>query len=1002
MPHSAMQDAPVAPGPSPHPPGAPDAAAGRPSPGGAAVPAEHPYARFVHEVQKPSQYLGGEHGEKVKDWAAVDARVCLAFPDLYEIGMSHLGFKILYGLLNAHPRLLAERAYAPWHDMEAKLREHAEPLRSLETWHALREFDVVGFSLQFELTYTNVLLMLDLGGVPLRAADRGEDDPLVVAGGPTATHAEPMAAFFDCMLIGDGERQTPALALRWSELKRAGVPRAARLRELAKLTGVYVPSLYATRVEPDTGLEVVDRPLAPEATLPVRRAFVADLSEYPFPVDGPVAATETVFDRVSVEIARGCTEGCRFCQAGMIYRPVRERRPEDVVAAIEQAVRGGGYDEASLTCLSTADYSAIHPLVKEVMRRLEGQKVSLSVSSLRAYGLDEGLLDEIQKVRATGLTFAPEAGTQRMRDVVNKNVTEEQLMTTAERVFSRGWSKMKLYFMIGLPTEEDDDVRGIVQTGVRALAVGRRVQKGAGGRGGPRVTVSVSTHVPKPHTPFQWCAMDTHAEILRKQEILRAEARGTGVDLRMHDSAGSWLEGVLSRGDRRLAGAIERAYRAGARFDSWEERLRLDAWEGALAEEGVAAERYLGTIPVDARLPWDHIDVGLEEGFLAREYRKALQNRLSPPCGKVAGAFVHPTNVQDADAERRRLVCYDCGVACDLTRMREERREFLVSLGALVRPAPRSEPAKVVTPRERRPRASFAQGEAARVRLGYTKLGRAAYVSHLDLVRLLPRMLRRLDLPLYYSEGFHPRPELAFGPALSLGIASLAEYVDVKLCAGTPIDVESLAARVDEVASEGVRFLGARVLGPNDASINKVIDEAVYVAGLSRDALEELGLPSDGAAAERALTERIAARRAEGRLVVRRVIDGVGKDVDVGAYLLDVRPGAGGEVLARAGLVGALVPVELRLRITGGGSAKAQEALDVLLAPAELLAQGAGTAGAASVAKQGVVRARVVREGLYGTRDGVRHDPLSIEALRRPSPRVDGPIGGVADPPPTP
>ncbi|MDB4972926.1 MAG: Fe-S oxidoreductase, partial [Myxococcaceae bacterium] len=403
--------------------------------GRASTPAarEHPYAAFLHRVLKPSRYVGGEHGEVVKDWSQAECSLCLAFPDVYDVGMSHLGFKILYSIVNAHPKLVAERCYAPWSDLETELRAHGEPLRSLESWRPLREFDVVGFSLQFELAFSNILLMLDTGGIPLRAADRGEDDPLVIAGGPNATHPEPLSAFIDAFVIGDGEEKTPELLLTWAALKRAGVPRKERLHQLALLGGIYVPSLYAVELDPESNLQYVARPLVDDAPLPVRRAFLADISKYPFPSDGPVANTETVFDRVSVEIARGCTEGCRFCQAGMIYRPVRERDPNEIVNTIMTAVREGGYDEASLTSLSTADYSAITPLVREVMGKLEKERVSLSVSSLRAYGLTEELLDEIQKVRATGLTFAPEAGSQRMRDVVNKNVTEEQLMETAER-----------------------------------------------------------------------------------------------------------------------------------------------------------------------------------------------------------------------------------------------------------------------------------------------------------------------------------------------------------------------------------------------------------------------------------------------------------------------------------------------------------------------------------------------------------------------------------------
>ncbi|MEO7097594.1 MAG: TIGR03960 family B12-binding radical SAM protein, partial [Polyangiales bacterium] len=548
--------------------------------------AVHPYASFVASVLKPARYLGGEYGSVLKRWddPTIVAKVCLGFPDVYDIGMSHLGLKILYSLLNDQPDMLAERAFSPWVDMEKELRARSLPLVSLESARPLRDFDVVGLSLQFELTYTNCLQLLDLGGIPLRAADRGEDDPCVVAGGPTATHPEPLAPFLDAVVIGDGEEAFPALIRAWADGKKRGLDRHARLQELAKITGVYVPGLYATGIDVDTGMTVLTGPLPGEtAPFPVQRALVADLNRFPFPAGGPVANPEAVFDRISIEIARGCTEGCRFCQAGMIYRPVRERDPESVIKTVTDSLKRSGYDEVALTSLSTADYSCVSPLVREVMKRLEQERVSLSVSSLRAYGLDEELLDEIQKVRATGLTFAPEAGTQRMRDVVNKNVTEEQLMQTAERVFSRGWSKMKLYFMIGLPTERDEDVAGIVETGKKALEVGKKVQKGKP----PSVTVSVSTHVPKPHTPFQWAALDALPEIERKQTILRNEAKRAGVDLKMHDAAGSVLEGVLARGDRSLGNAIERAYRDGARFDSWEECLDLARWQRCFDEEGI-------------------------------------------------------------------------------------------------------------------------------------------------------------------------------------------------------------------------------------------------------------------------------------------------------------------------------------------------------------------------------------------------------------------------------
>ncbi|MFO0696078.1 MAG: TIGR03960 family B12-binding radical SAM protein [Polyangiales bacterium] len=929
---------------------------------------EHPYTPFLHRVQKPAQYLGGEPGETRKDWASVDATICLAFPDLYEIGMSHLGYKILYGIVNAHPKLLAERAYAAWPDMEAELRAHGEPLRSLESARPLRDFDVVGFSLQFELTYTNILQMLDLGGVPLLASERGEDDPLVVAGGPCATHGEILSEIVDCFLVGDGEEKVPELLLVWSALRRAGMPRHERLAHLATLGGFYVPSLYPTHVDPETGFEVVDPPADPRIPYPVKRAFVEDLTKQPFPVDGPTAATETIFDRVAIELARGCTEGCRFCQAGMIYRPVRQRDPEYVVSQILEAVRRGGYDEASLTSLSTADYSAIAPLVRRLVDELRGKQVELSVSSLRAYGLSEDVLDDMKAQRAGGLTFAPEAGSQRMRDVINKNVTEAQLLETAERVFSRGFSKMKLYFMIGLPTEADEDVRAIVETGARTLEVGRRWL----GPRGSRVTVAVSTFVPKPHTPFQWCAMDGEKEILRKQRLLREAVRGTGVKLRAHDSAGSFLEGVMARADRRIGRALLRAYRLGARFDSWDQQIRLDLWKQAFADESVDVARYLGTLPVAARLPWDHLDVGLEEGFLAREYRKALASRLSPPCGKVAGAFVHATNVEDALAETKKLVCYDCGIACDMESMREQRVDFLRELGAekprTRLPVVESDPAAT----DRRVMRDVDQGPKARIRIAYRKVGRRAFTSHLDLHRLFARILRRAELPTYLSEGFNPQALVTHGPALSLGLASLAEYVDVTLRArdlGEGFEA-GLHDRMVRASFDDFPITAAVVLGPYDASIARILAEAEYVVGLPRAALAGLGLRD-----EEGLRARIDERLGAEELVVVRDHRGIGKRVDVKRYLLDVRPSDGLDALREAGFDGDLVPFTIRTDLDPMGTAKAIEVARALLGLEDF-------------------PCRIVRSALYARdADGHRHTPLDLLPLRRMPSRFAEAIG---------
>lgn len=903
----------------------------------------HPYAAFLDRVEKPSRYTGSEHGSIRKDWASTEYRVCLAFPDVYEIGMSHLGYRILYQLLNADPRILAERCYAPGLDLREQLQTRHLPLVSLENARPLFEFDVVGFSLQFELCHTNLLMMLDLGRVPRRSTDRSDSDPLILGGGPAATHPEPVAPFFDAIVVGDGEEAFAEVALRWSADRRAGIPRPERLVRLAQLSGVYVPSLYETATDERTGLQTVQRSLR-EAPLPVRRRFVTDLSRFPFPATGPVGGPESVFDRMSVEVARGCTEGCRFCQAGMIYRPVRERPLEQIQSAVLSSICQSGQDEVSLTALSTADVSAIGPLITTLSAQLASERVSLAVASLRAYGLGPELLDSLRRMRASGLTFAPEAGSQRLRDVINKNITEDQLLETAQQVFRRGWDRMKLYFILGLPTETDEDLLAIVETARRTLAIGKPLT-----RGRATVTVSVSVHVPKPHTPFQWCEMQPLVEVERRQDLLRRSIRGLrGLSLRLHEAKASILEAIIARGDRRLADVIERAYDLGAIFDSWEDRFRSDLWDQAFAECGVDPAARLRALPIDATLPWSHIDVGLRRGFLKNEYRKALSGQTSPPCTKPIGLSRPHEALEAAERDERKLVCYACGHECNLDQVREAR---LARLRVLAPSVPNAVSSSCQTPAPSGPsaenseqtdtpdpstaevtrdapfgstldqggkRALESEAVRQRWRLRYRKLGPAALLGHLDLIRELPRTLRRASLAVAYTRGFHPKPDLSFVTALSLGVPSLDEYVDVSLL-NAPEGGE-LVERLTAASIEGLVFVDAVALPSGAPSLAKSIRAARYAIALAAADIAALG-------GDQALAQRVRAwLELPSSMVVRRIGDKA-KSIDVRAFVqeLSIETVAARSAIAQAGIVGAHTCLDVVVRIEPHGSAKSSE-----------------------------------------------------------------------------
>lgn len=585
---------------------------------------------ILSRVTKPSRYVGGEWNQKKKDFDSTSVRFCLAFPDVYEVGMSHLGLKLIYHEINRQEDALAERIYTPWPDMAEELRKEKMLLYSLESFRPLKDFDCVGFALLYEMNATNILTMLELSNIPLYSVERTEEDPIILAGGPCVCNMEALADFFDLAILGEGEEIIHELADCIRTWKKAGKPAGKQgfLLQAAKIEGIYVPSFYEPIYSQDGTLAEI-RKLKEEAALPVKKRVIRDLDQLRIPEEPVVPFLLPVHDRIHLEIFRGCTRGCRFCQAGMIYRPVRERTTENLIQSAKAIAKNSGYDEAALMSLSSADYSCLPELVDALQKELKEEKVNVSLPSLRLDSFSVELAEKVQQVRKSGLTFAPEAGTQRLRDVINKGVTEEDLNTALSAAFSAGWNQVKLYFMIGLPTETDEDIKGIIETAGRVVDLYRSIR----GKGGIKVTVSVSSFVPKAHTPFQWFPQNSKIELERKQALLRSIPRPKSISLQYHDARISHIEAVFSRGDRRLSKLIEHAWRKGAKFDGWTEWFRYDLWMESLRELGfddalyAQRERNFGEI-----LPWDHLSVGVNKSYLLEEWLKAMEMVTTEDC----------------------------------------------------------------------------------------------------------------------------------------------------------------------------------------------------------------------------------------------------------------------------------------------------------------------------------------------------------------------------------
>ena len=729
--------------------------------------------QILLDVQKPAQYIGGELNSVMKDKQKVDCRLAFCFPDKYEVGMSHLGMKILYSLYNERKNWWCERGFAPDADMEQLMREKNILLYGLESLDPIKDFDFVLFTLQYEMSYTAILNMLDLAGLPVRAKDRKGLSPIVAAGGPCACNPEPIADFIDLFIIGEGEEVNIEITDLYMQAKKEGWTKEQYLKEAAKIGGVYVPSLYDVSYKEDGTIEAVT-PNCPEAPAKVQKRIIADLDKVYYPKQFVVPFINIVHDRAMLEIQRGCLRGCRFCQAGFIYRPLRDKHYDTLNQDAHNLCDTSGYEELSLTSLSTSDYKEIEPLLDDLLNWTTDEKVSLSLPSLRVDNFSKELMDKVSRLKKSGLTFAPEAGTQRLRDVINKNVTEEEVMNTCRTAFEGGYTSVKLYFMMGLPTETMEDIEGIANLAQKVVDLYYSLPTRPKGRA-VSVSISCACFVPKPFTPFEFEAQDTMELLHEKQKHLLASVKSKKISVSYHDADVSFIEAILAKGDRRLCDVIERVWKMGSRLDGWYEYFDAQRWYDAMNELNIDPAFYANRHrEYDEVMPWDHLDFCVSKNFLIRENKLAHQEQVTPQCREKCSA-----------CGARALIKGEC---CS------DKVVYEREVAPIEPPRPKVDP-------------SLLLDQPQKVRLFFTKLDRAKYISHLDMNRCMSRAIKRAGLPVWYTGGFNPHMYLTFPLPLSLGCESVYECVDLKMT--QKVDFDQMVSHLNACLPPDIQVFSA-------------------------------------------------------------------------------------------------------------------------------------------------------------------------------------------------